>query len=420
MTDGSDAPSLLVVNDVETAFDHPDRVGRLAGLLGGRDDDTLLLDAGDATAMGALAVVSESGRAAAAAFHGAVAPDAHVPGNHDFDEGLGALAEFVADTPGRWLAANVPALDLPGRVVLDAGDSRVGVVGVCHPDTPDICRAVRDVEFGDPVAAARRELAALRDGGVDHAVVLSHCGALDADIARGTDADAVVGGHDHERTIDRVDGTLVARGGGVGREAVAVDLGEVPRATVRRTADAPLDRAVAEEYRARHAALGLDDPVASLPGPMDLSAVRRLVADAYRERAGADAGLAVAASVREPLPADVRERHLVGTVPFESSLVSVDVRGGDLRAALRASRGPLDDTHGTVVWSGADPAALTCRGEPVREDGTYRVACTTYETGAELLPGLASDRVAADHGLQYEHVVAYARDGGLSGRAPGD
>ncbi|MFC7136405.1 5'-nucleotidase C-terminal domain-containing protein [Halobaculum litoreum] len=390
-------PSLLAFHDVETAFDHPDRIGRLAGLLGVRDDDTLLLDAGDATAMGALAVVAD-GRAEAVAFHRAVAPDVHVPGNHDFDEGLGSLADFVAATPGEWLAANAPALDLPAHTVLAAGDERVGVVGVCHPETPDICRAVRDVAFGDPVAAARRELSALRDRGVDHTVVLSHCGALDADIAAATDADAVVGGHDHERTVDRVEGTLVARSAGVGREVVTVDLGETPAATVDSTAGAPADDRVAEAYRERHADTGLDAPVASPGTGVDESAVVRFVADAYRARADADAGLAVSAAVREPLPAEVRERHLVGTVPFDSHLVAVAVRGERLKAALRACRGPLDDTHGPVRWAGADPDALTVGGTPVRDEETYRVGCTTYETVTELLPGVADDRVVDDRG----------------------
>lgn len=415
----SGAPSLLAVHDIETAFDHPDRIGRLAATVGDRDDDTLLLDAGDATAMGALAVVAEEGRAAARAFHEAVAPDAHVPGNHDFDEGLDALAAFVDDTPGEWLAANVPALDLPGRTVIDAGGEQVGVVGVCLPRTPEICWAVRNAEFTDPVVAARRELATLRDRGVDRAIVLSHCGSLDRDIARETDADAVIGGHLHERRIDRIDGTVLARGDGVGRDAVRVDLGDPPAATVITTGDADPDERVAATYRERHATTGLDARIDSLSTDVDEPTVARFVADAFRARADADAGLAVSASIREPIPSVVEERHLVGTVPFESHLVAVSVPGGDLREALRACRGPLDDTHGRIVWAGADPEHATVDGDTVHEGERYRVACTTYETETGLLPGLRGDRVVADHGLQYEHVVAHARDGGLAAALDG-
>ncbi|ESP89257.1 bifunctional metallophosphatase/5'-nucleotidase [Candidatus Halobonum tyrrellensis] len=406
-------PSLLVVNDVETAYDDPDRVGRLAGLLSALGDDrTPLLDAGDATALGALAFATDEGRAHALPFFEAVTPDAHVPGNHDFDEGVDALRRIAERSPGVWLAANVPALGFPATTTLDAGDARVGVVGVCHPETADICAAI-DLAFDDPVAAARRGVAELRDRGVDRTVVLSHCGALDADVAAGVDADAVVGGHDHDRVVDRVDGALVARSAGVGHEAVAVDLGEPPTATVHATADAARDEEVAATYRERLAGAGLGERVATLDAPLSAERTARFVADAYRVRAEADAGVVLAASVREPLPAAVTAADVVGTVPFGSHLLTFEMRGADLRAALRASRGTLDDTHGAAVWAGADPDALTVDGAPVEAGERYRVAGMSYLATVDVLAGTDRDRVVDDRGPQHERVLAHARESGL-------
>lgn len=419
----SDGPRLLVINDVETAVDDPGRIGRLAGAVEAlRNDRTAVLDAGDATAMGALAFTTDAGRGQIGAFHRALAPDAHVPGNHDFDYGADWLAGFAAGTPGRWLGANVDGgehLSLPDSLTLDIGGHTVGVVGVASPETPELCFAVDDLAFGDPVEAASAAIADLPPA-VDHVVVLSHCGALDREIARQVDADAVLGAHDHERVVERVDGTLVARTAGVGHELLAVDLGDRPAATIHETADFPVHEPIADTYRARMDAAGLDEPLATLAAPLTTLETAAYVAEAYRAQAatpaeerGADVGFVLEASVREPIAGEVTTGDLVGTVPFGSELVTLAVDAADLRAALRATQGPIDATHGRGVWADADPDSVTVGGESIPDGATLTVGTTSYEAYNGILPGFSADAVVANAGPQHERILAHARNGGL-------
>lgn len=418
-----DALRLLVVNDVETAVDNPERIGRLAGAIDAlRDDRTAVLDAGDAIAMGALAFTTDAGRGQIGPFHRAVAPDAHVPGNHDFDYGPDWLAGFAAATPGRWLGANVDGgdhLDLTDSVTLDIGDRTVGIVGLATPETPELCFAVEDLEFTDPIDAGTDAIADLPPS-VDQVVVLSHCGPLDEDIARAVDADAVLGAHDHERVVGHVDGTLVARAAGVGHELLEVELGAEAMGEIHETADYPVSGPIAETYRSRMDAAGLDERLATLDAPLTTLETAAFVADAYRTEAatptgehGADVGFVLEASVRESIAGEVSTGDLIGTVPFGSELVTLTVDAADLRAALRATQGPIDATHGRGVWANADPGSLTAGDEPIPDGETVTVGTTSYEAYNEILPGFSDDAIVANAGAQHERILAHARNDGL-------
>ena len=99
-------PCLLHYADIENAYDDPERIGRLAGLIDQlRDDGTVVCGAGDNTAPGVLSLVTRGRQALD--FYDAVGPDAEVFGNHDFDYGIEATRELVRDSPQPWLGANV-------------------------------------------------------------------------------------------------------------------------------------------------------------------------------------------------------------------------------------------------------------------------------------------------------------------------
>lgn len=417
--DGAAEPRILAVNDVETAFDDPNRIGRLAGgIRAYTDESTLLLDAGDSTALGSLAFVTEEGRGQARPFHQTVAPDAHVPGNHDFDNGPDWLAEFATATPGKWLAANVNVDGVfEESHVFEVDGADVAVIGVAHPETDTFCAAADTVTFTDPAAAVKNELRAL--DAVDYSVVLSHCGHLDREIARETAADIVIGGHDHRRTVERIAGTLVCRTAGKGHEFLEVTLGSPADATVHETSTAePLD-ALVEEYRARMDATGLTNRITQLE-PLTPDATAELIASAYRSGAEAEVGLVFEASVREPLGGNVTRGDVVGVVPFSSELVSVELPGDRLRSLVRSADDPIDETHGHVILTGpegrmvasGDDQATRLAVDGIDDAHHYRVGMMSYVPQSEVLPGIRDDDVVATHGPQHEHVLTYLRQKG--------
>ncbi|WP_226012875.1 bifunctional metallophosphatase/5'-nucleotidase [Halomicrobium salinisoli] len=442
-------PTLLHYSDVENAYDDPDRIGRLAGRLRGlRDGAAVVCGTGDNTAPGVLSLVTE-GRQALPFFE-AVGTDVETFGNHDFDHGTGATAAVVRDSPQTWLTANVErkgARFLPDETapvaVREVDGRRLGFVGVTT-------RSARynpgagPLSFGDPVPAVRAAAATLREEGVDDVVVLSHLGREDDRLARETDVDVILGGHVHDVTAERIDGTVLTRPGVNGEAVFAVELGETVSARQYSIEDAPVYEPVADALRERLAAADMNEVVAHVDEPIERSdeliaagetRVGNLVADAYRWASGADVGLQNSGGVRTgpPLAGDVTVADLVSVVPFEEELALLEVTGAELRRIVREASGDVVDglpdgfwnghfSGLSVVWNDAtrEIERLRVGGEPVDDDATYTVVTTEYLLGTDdeyptLTPAHHVDAV----GSQYDALAEYARSEGVDPEVEG-
>ncbi|WP_101294062.1 bifunctional metallophosphatase/5'-nucleotidase [Halegenticoccus soli] len=436
---------LLHYSDVENAYDDPERIGRLAGLVGARRDDrTLVVGTGDNTAPGVLALLSE-GRQSLDFFR-AVRPNAETFGNHDFDFGPDRTRELVADSPQPWLSANVrepdgsPFAGVDPWTVVERGGTRVGLIGLTDPATPGMCPAATGLSFADPIEAARDAVDALRGRGVDRIVVLSHLGRLDDELAVAVDVDAILGGHVHSERRDRIDGTLLTRPGPNGRVVWEVELGgDRATATRRRAADAPVDRTVADRLRARMDKTGLTEVVGAVDEPIRRERslryagecrVANLVTDAYRWATGTDVGFANAGGLRDgpPLSGEVTVADLVGLSPFGGTLYTAEVTGTELRRLLTETAAP-DGALGSdrrwwghvsgmrVVWDRARDELVEARvgGERVARDGTYTLATNGFVLASDdWFAPLTPDHAVDEHGVQYEALVEYAREAGIA------
>jgi 2',3'-cyclic-nucleotide 2'-phosphodiesterase (5'-nucleotidase family) len=450
------APRLLHYSDLENVYDTPERAGRLAGLLRELNgEDAILAGSGDNTSPGVLALVEDG--AQALDFFAAVEPDVETFGNHEFDHSHAALKDLVADSPQTWVSANVwsdresgdrfgaDAGVVPGTVVETDGDS-VGFVGVTTERTASINPFADDLEFTDPVEAARDALRDLTDSddlGLDYAVVLSHLGRGDEELAREVEADAILGGHVPTEREDEVEGTLLTRPGDGGAVVLEVDL-ETGAVTRHRVADAPVHEGVAEAMRERLASAGLDEVVATVETPIDRaettlfggeSRLGNFVADAYRWKTGADVGLQNAGGIRtgDALEGEVTAADLVSVTPFEESVVVAEVPGEQLREAFEWAASPdlgfAEDgwwhaqvSGATVAWDPDDHAVESVRvgGQPLDADRTYSVAVSDYllHTDDEF-PSLGEDHRVSVVGIQYEILVEYAREEGVDPEVEG-
>lgn len=442
-----DSLTILGYSDLEGIYDDPERVARLASfLVERRDDTTLTVGVGDDTALGVAATVSHNkdaidlptpiGRALAAPFFQAVAPDAETFGNHDLDHGPDTTRELVRDLQAGWTCANlyddglfgVDAGVQPMRI-LDTAAGRVGIFGVTTPQLPEITPNAAHLRVGDPVEAARAAAADLRER-ADHVVGLSHCGQHDSEVAAAADADLVVGGHRHEKYADTHDGTLLVRTGGTGIVEATIG-GEY---VFHDVSDATPDLMLFDTYTRVQEALGLDEIVAHINKPVERdretltageSRLGNFVADAYRTATGADIGVMHAGSLRTgpPLAGDVSAADVISVSPFGNRLTTLSVSGTALRAALAAAcpsdnddRWFLSVSGASVTWNDAKRALREVRvgGEVLDDDREYTVAIQEYFVVYDGMRTLTDDRVLSYHGLQYDHLVAHARAGGLS------
>ncbi|MEZ0347943.1 MAG: 5'-nucleotidase C-terminal domain-containing protein, partial [Thermus sp.] len=127
-------------------------------------------------------------------------------GNHEFDLGPGPLAEFLKGARFKVVSANVDASREPRLkglfapyAIVSVGRERVGVIGLTTPDTKEIANPGPTVDFLDPYESAQKAVYELLRRGVNKILLLSHLGyGEDLKLARRlVGVQVIVGGHSH-------------------------------------------------------------------------------------------------------------------------------------------------------------------------------------------------------------------------------
>jgi 2',3'-cyclic-nucleotide 2'-phosphodiesterase (5'-nucleotidase family) len=438
---------ILHYADVENAYDTPERIGRLAGAIDSlRDDDTVVTGGGDNTAPGVLSLACDGEQAQD--FFDVVDPDVEVFGNHDFDHELDGARRIVREFPGAWLNANVyldgerfAASDTTPTTLVEAGDATLGLVGVTAEETPEISPPAQSLDVRDAAEAVQSAARELRAAGAEYVVVVSHRGASDTELAANVDVDAILGGHDHDEHVARVDGTLVARPGAGGHTLLEVTVdGDGATATHHETASYESDEAVADALRARMDATGLSETVTHVPEPVTRterdrkggeSPIGNFVTDAMRWAGDADAALIVG-GIREddPLSGDVTVADLHGLAPFENDVLVASVDGATLLDAFRdLSLAARYEEEGPPAWwfghvSGAevvyddrDHSVIEVRvdGDPVHPEESYEVALSDYHVDTDhIVRAIDRSDVVRSAGSLRDALVERAREHGVN------
>ena len=446
---------LVHYSDIENVFDAPERAARLAGRIGELSGpDAAVVATGDTTAPGVLSLVA-TGRQVLD-FYAATDTLLDTFGNHEFDYGPDALRDLVADAPVTFVSANVRDEDggpfgreegVAPWAVREVDGTRIGFVGVTDPATDSLNPMAAELTFDDPVAAAGDALAEMRaeTPDLDRAVVLSHLGAGDDDLARALDVDVILGGHVHSRRNERTADTLLVRPGVNGEAVVEVDLsGSEPTATLHEpdgATPAPgLEAALAE----RMAAADLDEVVDHVSEPIERAGeivhggecrVGNFVADAFRWALDADVGLSNAGGLRQgdPWNGGVTKADMISLIPFEEPVTLASVTGAELHDILREMAAPDVDfgeddwwhghvSNARVVWDADAELILeaTVGGEPIDPDERYTVAVSEYLLHSEHeFPTLAQRHRIDETDIQYEVLADYAREHGIDPKIEG-
>jgi 5'-nucleotidase len=284
-----------------------------------------------------------------------------------------------------YLSANVVEVDaghtlFPPYVVKDFQGARVAFIGETLAQTPKVTSpaAVSGLSFVDEADAANALVADLKAQGVAAIVLVLHqggaqgpggtydscvglSGALMPILDRLSPAiDVVVSAHTHEAYDCILGGRLVTSAGSYGRLVTAIDLAIDPgekRVVEKHARNVPVthdiapDRAVAElagAYAARVAPVAdrvvgyLKADVTNSPvGPSCESPLGDLIADSMQAATGADVAFINRGGIRGDLvvrPGRAPNALTLGDVfevePFGNTLVTLALKGADLRAAL--------------------------------------------------------------------------------------
>ena len=382
---------------------------------------TLLLDAGDAW-QGTFISNANRGEAVTKAMS-IMKYDAMAVGNHDFDWGQDVLSQRAKEASFPFLATNVvdtktgtvPSYLKP-YVIKDEGIAKVGIIGVTNPDGNTIVKAtsVAGLKFG-PAAQVAPYVAEVQKQ-VDIVVVVAHIGSADAaKLAQDVPGiDVIVAGHDHSPVqTARVQGktTIVDSGAYtqyLGHLEIVVDpathkmkdairSGELTAIAANQTLKADPEIAALVDARRAEADKYTSRVVGTLKSDLDGSsrdenAIGDLIGDAFVEYGKAqgwktDVAFYNAAGIRASLKAGpVTYGELYQVLPFENSIVGVDLTGVQLKGVLEdasGSAGRLQIGGGSWVYKFTNPAGsrvleASIAGAPLDPNRVYHVATIDY------------------------------------------
>ena len=167
-------------------------------------ENYIVLDAGDQF-QGSLMYTTYKG-AVEAEFMEKIGFHAMAVGNHEFDDGPQALADFIDKVSFPVISGNLNLENsdllrdrIQNHIVLEVGGEKIGIVSAVATDTSETSSPGPNVEFRDEVASLSEDVALLEEAGVNKIIALTHVGLpADMRIASAVDGiDAVVGGHSH-------------------------------------------------------------------------------------------------------------------------------------------------------------------------------------------------------------------------------
>ncbi|CBH20411.1 5'-Nucleotidase domain protein precursor [Acetoanaerobium sticklandii] len=394
-----------------------DRIAQYKQDLLKENPNVLMLDAGDTLHGQPIATLSQG--ESIVKILNLMGIDAFTPGNHDFNYGFARLQELEKMMNFPIVSANV--MDKSGKevfkpyVIKEMDGFKVGIFGLSTPETSYKTnpKNVETIDFTDTIAAAKKSVEALEKENVDVIIALTHLGLDQGDdtsdkVAEAVDGiDLVIDGHSHT-TLEEgrmVKNTLIASTGEYDKAFGIVTLkianGEVTEKSAKLMAAADTKDIVPHpDVVALLADIdkGLNEILSEKIGTSTvmLDGARenvrtketnfgQLVADAMLDATGAEVALTNGGGIRASIEAgDITKNHIVTSFPFGNYLVTKEVKGKDIKAALEHGLSKYPEQNGgfphvagiTFTFNTANPAGsrvsdLMIGGSPVDMEKAY-------------------------------------------------
>jgi 5'-nucleotidase / UDP-sugar diphosphatase len=399
-----------------------------------------------------------------------VPPDIFAPGNHEFDFGKETFLQRMAEATFPLYAANLrdaggkPLPNFKDRSIVTVGNVRIGLTGAAFDDS-ERASDPGDLKFSSSVATMKAQADALRHEGADFVVVVAHVTREQGyEIFRSRAADLILTGHTHDLFINYDGRTAMVESNYDAHYVTAIDIDiDVkeddgrrmvtwwPQFRVTDTATVTPDPEVAAVVARFEGELSkqLDVPIGKTDVELDSrtatvrtreAAIGDLIADALRWSAQSDVAVTNGGGIRGGRiyapGSTITRRDILVELPFGNRLVTIDINGLELRAAIENGLSQLPNPSGRFPQvSGLTIEADASRapgnrvvsikvGDAPLEDGkVYSVATndfmqrggddyTMLRNAKELLP--ASDSpLMANEVIDYVEQLGTVR--GLSG-----
>jgi len=404
--------------------------------------DAIVLDAGDA--IGPYHLASFDQGETVIQFMNKMGYNAMALGNHEFDYGVDVLRKRAAEAQFAFLSANTLMKDTnepltQASLKMEVGGVKVGIIGLTTPSTR--YRALplhqKNIKFEDPIAKARDAAKELKEQGCSFVIVLSHIGNP-GDMRLGAEVDGInliVGGEVRTtspksisaiKPVDETVGTTLSYcpwyGSYIGRVDAHLEKQEDGSYIVKgmEIHKYPLDSktypdevifASVPELKASLDAL-LTEYQKTYRGILGHVAEgeeidpRELIPLIVRKKTKVEVVLLNYGSIKPGVfKGEVQRGQVTETLRYPNEIVTLELKGDQLRAAVGHSNGQVIDNR-KLILLGLDPWGNTVNGRGTNPGEYYTVATNDFlAAGGDDYGMIASGRKKKNTGLMLEDVV---------------
>lgn len=382
--------------------------------------------------------------------------DVMVPGNHDFNYGQDRLLELKGMLNFPMLSANIEKADgthfLPGFTIKTIGGLKVGIFGLTTPETlykthPD---NVKGLTFQNPIDRAKDMVNLLKDH-VDVLVCIGHIGEdagsefTSKKIIDAVDGiDVFIDGHSHttKPNGEMVKDTLLVQTGSYDANLGIVNLtvtnGKITAKTAELftteqaagLADDPAVTNVIADIAAANALITdvkVGETSVLLEGTRELvrtgeTNLGNLITNAMLYETGAQIAITNGGGIRASIEAgDITKGDVITVLPFGNYIITLDVTGADIIAALEngltdypAAKGAFPHVAGiTFTFDPEKPAmqrvtSVMFNGMPLDPAKVYSVATNDFmAAGGDMYTTLGASKQTGEFAALDEALIKY-------------
>jgi 2',3'-cyclic-nucleotide 2'-phosphodiesterase (5'-nucleotidase family) len=358
--------------------------------------------------------------------------DAAATGNHEFDFGLAELTARTQQMDFPMLGANVrnksngqvpTEYGILPYAILEVYGLRIGVIGLTTTSTPEttLPANVASLDFIDYETALREVVPMVRDQDVDLLFVPGHVCMYEieplAEAVSDLNIDLLGGGHCNELVAQEESGTVLLEGGSYMRDYAwakftydvttesVIDRSWGTKSNDGSSIDAEVQAVIdgwsTEEAEVLGTVIGYTvDEIAK-----GSAAMNRLVTESVLEQfPDDDLYIMNKGGVRDPIPTgDITLASVVGALPFENTIVRVQLTGSEINTATAQGGGPI---IGGGYRDGSE-VVLNATGQPVVSNQTYSVLLNSfiYQGGDGYTAFMEFDPDGVDTGTHYRDPV---------------
>jgi 2',3'-cyclic-nucleotide 2'-phosphodiesterase (5'-nucleotidase family) len=390
--------------------------------------------------------------------------EASAVGNHEFDWGRENLKKWSEQGGFPFLAANMVYKD-SGNVIdsvepykiVERNGVKIAFIGIATPETLTSTKAsnVEGIEFLDPTETINKYIPIVKAKGADAVIALTHCGASQdsktgeitgeaAEIAKkAVGLDAVISAHSHTFVNGKVNGIPVVQAGyngrGLSRLTFKFDdnnklLSVEPNTQVFKGIEStlPIDENVAKLMKKQEDELKpiFSQKVASLQDRLShddknsaLTPLGVTVSETMRKIGNTQIAINNGGGIRRSLEkGDVTVGDMYEILPFDNTIVTLDLKGSDLVKVIEHGIAPngigWGQFAGIKVWYDKDTNKVTSirlsDGTKIDMDKYYSVAINDFMiTGGDGYDFSQAKNVVNTNIVMRESIEDYWKTNGI-------